>query len=426
MAIRFAESGGQYHAGNALGPGVWATNTGATISSSAPARNGSTWAYNGNNQFNTPSYGSQSGLISGAALYINSLVNNTALMTLYRSGAAQCDVRMDGSGHLFFTRAGTVLTGTSTLALTTGTWHYIEFKALLAITAAGTCEVVVDGVTWLTLTGVQNATTAATADQTQFTVSNAAHTYARDFYVLDTTSGSNTNYLGDITVAEIYPNAAGANSAWSVQQGSFTLSAAGNASGGTTQYTGTITNGASPANAWQGFYFSVSGFTNSVNNGGPWLCTASDATHITLQNAGGTSESHAGTCAFQNPLQAGIHGGDVDGYAITNVGTRPPADNQFIYSSNAGDKTDFAHQALSLTGSIAAVVHMTAARKDDAGTRQIAQICESTGTEEIGSTISLTSTYSYYADILEQDPHTSAAWTVSGFNAATFGVKEIT
>jgi hypothetical protein len=425
MALRFAESGGQYHQSNLMGPGIWAASSGGTIGNTAPARNGSTWGYNGNNQWTTPSFGNQSGLVVGGATFLTTLSGTPILFTLLRSGAGQCDVRFDASGHIIVTRAGTVL-GTSTLTLSTGSWHFIEFKAILSITATGSCEVVVDGTTFLTLAGVQNATTAAVADQVQYQVSNATNTWWRDFYVLDTTSGSNTNYLGDITVAEVYPNGAGVNAAWSVQQGAFVLTAAANASGGTTVYTGTITNGASPANAWQGYYFNVTAFLTGANNGGPWLCTASTATTITLQNPSGVAETHAGSCAFQNPVQAGIHGGDIDGAATTNVGTRPPGDNQFLFDSTANDKTDYAHQTLALTGSIPGVVHVTYARKDDAGARQMAQLCESTGTEETSPTITLTGNYSYYSDILEIDPHTSALWTLAGYNAATFGFKEIT
>jgi len=425
MALRFAESGGQYHASNASGPGVWGANSGATISGAANTRNGSTWAYVGNNTLTTPTFGSQSGLIAGCAYFFSAVVNNAVLMGFLRTGVAQCDIRTDGSGHIFVTRNGTLL-GTSTLAITIGSYHYIEFKAILSITGTGTCEVVVDGTTWLTLTAQTNATTAATADQAQFLVSNASFTNIRDFYVLDTTSGSNTNYLGDITVAEVYPNGPGVNAAWSVQQGAFTLTAAANASGGTTVYTGTITNGASPANAWQGYYFNITGFGTGANNGGPWLCTASTAANITVQNPSGVAETHAGSCAFQNPVQAGIHGGDIDGAATTNVGTRPPGDNQFLFDSTTNDKTDYAHQTLALTGSIPGVVHVTYARKDDAGARQIAQLCESTGTEETSPTITLTGAYTYYSDVLEVDPHTSALWTLAGYNAATFGVKEIT
>jgi hypothetical protein len=76
----------------------------------------------------------------------------------------------------------------------------------------------------------------------------------------------------------------------------FTLSAAGNASGGSTIYTGTITGGGS--NAFAGYTFVVAGFTTSANNG-EFLCTASNTTTLTLDNANGVSETHAGTATAE-------------------------------------------------------------------------------------------------------------------------------
>ena len=428
MTIRFAESGGQYHASNVTGPGVWRSVGGAGIGvTGAIARNGSQWAYGWNGSFGTPLLTATgfSGMICGYAAIWQSIFAGTLIGYLDVAGNNQCDLRMNASGQLYFTRNGTQIGGFSTSTITSGAWHYYEFKALFATTATGTCEVYVDGALFLTVTGVQNATTTAVGAQVVFYTLNQTNNAAMDFYVLDTGTGLDTTYLGDITVAEIYDNGPGVNAAWAVAQPSFVLSATAAASGGATTYTGTITNGASPANAWQGFYFTVSGFTNAANNG-TWLCSASTATTITLSNAAGVAETHAGSCAFQNPVQAGIHGGIVDGYATTNVGTRPPADNQYISDATAGDKSDFAHQTLSLTGTIAAVVHVTCARKDDAGTRQIQQTCLSSGTEEDSATITLGSIYQYYSDVLETDPHTGVAWTAAGFNAATFGVKEIT
>jgi hypothetical protein len=54
-------------------------------------------------------------------------------------------------------------------------------------------------------------------------------------------------------------------------------------------YTGTITNGAS--NFYAGLKITVTGFTNGVNNG-TFLCTASSATTLTLQNTAATSETN--------------------------------------------------------------------------------------------------------------------------------------
>lgn len=428
----FGEGGGQFHAGSAVGPGIWSTAN-ATVVSTSPAGRSTTWGYSGGPLI-TPSLGAQSTLITGFAFHIGGL-NPATIMTFLSSGANQFDLRFNALGQLFFTRNGTNLgAGAPTLsvnALAINTWYYIEVKGIFATGATGTCEVVVNGVTWLTLTSVQNATTVATADSVDLIMNNATGNspFWRDIYVNNATGSFNNTYEGDVTISEVYDTGAGVNAQWTVQQGSFTLTAAANTSGGTTVYTGTITNGTTPTNAWQGYFLSVSGFTNANNNGGPWLCTASNLTSITLQNAAGVAETHAGTVAFQNPVQIGIEGGDVIG-GTTNLGTRPPSDItgplQYIKDATAGHKTDFAHQPLTLTGSIAAVVHITLARKDDAGLRQIQQLCESGGTEELGATLSLGSSPLYYSDILEVDPNTSAAFTVSNFNAATFGVKEIT
>lgn len=426
VTVRFMESGGQYHFSNGLGPGVW--NGSAVINTNAVLRNGNGVCYGQASGLTTPlltgtGFG---GMIAGCALNVGSVLPGTAgaLIAFQDNNSNnQCELRNNSSGQWVFTRNGTSIGGTSTAVITTNVWNYVEFRAIFSNAGAGTCEVALNGTVVLTSTSLTNAQNAAGGWKVNFGVPNNGLAGMMDFYVLDTGGGLNTTYLGDVSVSEIYPNGAGVNSAWAVFQPSFVLTSAGTASGGTTVYQGTITNGASPANAWQGFYFVVSGFVTGANNG-TFLCSASNATSITLVNAGGVAETHAGTCAFQNPLQAGIHGGFVDN-ATTNLGTRPPADNQYIVDSTPGDKSDFGHQALTFTGNIAAIGHVTQARKDDAGTRQIAQICESSGTEELSATITLNTTYQYYLDVLEADPHTATLWTQTGFNSATFGVKEI-
>ena len=59
-------------------------------------------------------------------------------------------------------------------------------------------------------------------------------------------------------------------------------------------YTGTITGGAN--NAYAGQFFTTATFTaNSGANNGTFLCTASTATTLTLQNTSAYAETHAGT-----------------------------------------------------------------------------------------------------------------------------------
>ena len=70
------------------------------------------------------------------------------------------------------------------------------------------------------------------------------------------------------------------------------LTAAANASGGNTVYTGTITNGANSALA--GCAVSIAGFGNSANNGA-FTVVSSTATTLTLNNASGASQTGSAT-----------------------------------------------------------------------------------------------------------------------------------
>jgi hypothetical protein len=86
----------------------------------------------------------------------------------------------------------------------------------------------------------------------------------------------------------------------------FTLSAVDAAEGSPpsqTVYVGTITGGVD--NAYIGYYFTISGFTNPMNNG-TFLCTASDDGTLTLANANGILETHTGNASgsYPNPAYA--------------------------------------------------------------------------------------------------------------------------
>ncbi len=64
------------------------------------------------------------------------------------------------------------------------------------------------------------------------------------------------------------------------------------------------------------------------------------------------------------------------------------------------------------------------ARKDDASTRQIAPVIRQAGTDNVGTTVTLASTYGFFTQIYNQDP-TGADWTATNVNADEFGIKEI-
>lgn len=438
MSLRFLASGGNmiFSKGGGVA-GIWGT-AGINPVSNAPSGRTTTYAYqNAANAASntTPNLGGNyTTLVAGYAVYPPALSANALILATFDSGvnAVQTDLRMDISGLLFFTRNGTNLGAgnptKSTFALSANVWCYIEIKVVHATGATGSAEVKVNGVSVLSLTSVQTANTNATANQFRF-FNTPSSSFTTDFYVVDGDAGGRTSYLGDINVIEMFANGAGTHSQWLLGTNNggtaspppFTLSSVNTVG----VYVRTVTATGETANAYVGYYFSVTGFTNGANNQSNVICTASTTTTITL---GGVtiSETHTGTMTFQSIVQAGIHGSFGDGAATTNVGTRPNDDAAYIIDSTTNDQTDFAHQALTLTGTVQGVVHYTYAKKDDAGTRQIAQQCLSGATTETSSTISLGSSYQYYADVLENDPNTSSAWTTSNLNSATFGVKQLT
>ena len=125
---------------------------------------------------------------------------------------------------------------------------------------------------------------------------------------------------------------------------SLTLTAAANASGGSTVYTGTITGGASNALANQ--YATISGFTNGANNG-TWRITASTATTITVSNPSGVAETHAGTAFIPlliynasgsiNNLYAEVSGGGGSrGVAVETIAINPSGTQCIIPSITNG------------------------------------------------------------------------------------------
>lgn len=110
--------------------------------------------------------------------------------------------------------------------------------------------------------------------------------------------------------------------------------------------------------------------------------------------------------------------------SCVDVHAARPDDTTYISDSTSGHISDFAPQSVTLPGgtSILAAVHVSRMSGDVAGaTAQ--QYTKSGGTTHTTATIGLGTSPSYFYDVLENDPDTSTAWTQSGYNAATHGVK---
>jgi len=149
--------------------------------------------------------------IAGFAFQVSANNVATVLVSFIDTGSLQCEVRIDSSGRITFTRNGTVL-ATSTNTLSPNTWYYLEAKAKVH-NSTGTYEVRINGSATNWIPAATGANTRSTANN-QITgimlgqVTNMNH-YFDDLYFADATGTANTDFLGPQTVIALRPAAAG-------------------------------------------------------------------------------------------------------------------------------------------------------------------------------------------------------------------------
>jgi hypothetical protein len=147
--------------------------------------------------------------------------------------------------------------------------------------------------------------------------------------------------------------------------GTFAVTACGNASAGSTVYTGTFTGGTSPygsgaANGYVGFRFIITGFANALNNG-TFLCTASDAASLTLSNTNGVMQSATATA---------VETGNTYHFATADVGKTAQINYQLSVQELRSQETDVIPSGLELTvgGSFTPTTDLSVIWYDTSGT----------------------------------------------------------
>ena len=101
-------------------------------------------------------------------------------------------------------------------------------------------------------------------------------------------------------------------------------------------------------------------------------------------------------------------------------------DTDYVSSSTANQIDTYALSDLpAFTGDIKGVQALLCARKDDAGTRQIAQVIKPDATNHVGTTRELADNYTYYRELWENNPDTTNPWTISEINSLKAGVKMV-
>lgn len=105
----------------------------------------------------------------------------------------------------------------------------------------------------------------------------------------------------------------------------------------------------------------------------------------------------------------------------------PPDDDTTFVASEGPNQIDlFEMDALPDPGGVSSIhglQFLLYAKKTKIPAKQITPIIRSNAVNFLQSVISLTSSYLYYNNLLQQDPDTSADWTESGVNSAEFGAQ---
>jgi len=147
-------------------------------------------------------------LTTPAAMTIASFNENT--------GAEQCSLRVDSTGHLLVNRASTNL-ATSTNTLSASTWYHIEFKATIN-NSTGQYEVRVNGSStgWIPQSSANKNTRNVTNNYFYgFSIYGAnGYPLFDDLYVLNCDASPNDTFLGPQKIITCYPRMAGTYAQW--------------------------------------------------------------------------------------------------------------------------------------------------------------------------------------------------------------------
>jgi len=95
-------------------------------------------------------------------------------------------------------------------------WLYVEVKVTID-NSAGAVEVRIDGVTVASLSGID---TQNTGNNYVNRVTLDGGCYKDDFYICDTSGAKNNDFLGDIAIEAVVPDANGTNQDWTPSAGS--------------------------------------------------------------------------------------------------------------------------------------------------------------------------------------------------------------
>lgn len=210
MALRFIDSFDHYSSSELLAK--WTrTAGGGGPSVVAGGRHGNRLEFSPNRLL-YKTLDEQSTWIVGLAIFMPSVLASDFLQ-IVDSGTTHVDVRVNASGNLTVTRAGTLL-GTGAAVLSASVWYFVELKTTIH-DSSGVVELRLNGVPQVTLSGIDTRNGAnAWANEIGLVWNGAFGSvfFVDDLYVCDANGSVNNTFVGDCQVEAHLPNGNGNSS----------------------------------------------------------------------------------------------------------------------------------------------------------------------------------------------------------------------
>jgi hypothetical protein len=170
----------------------------------------------------TRSFTAGSSFVSGFHFRLRGNDQAHPFLSFRDAGSTQLKFVVNTSYYIEVYR-NTTLLGTSSAPISLGRWHFIETKFTIN-NSTGTVQVKIDEVSVLNLTSQDTQETGnATVDSMQFLAAPGNYSGREmgldNLYLLDTSGGSLNDFLGEIRIVGLAPNAAGSTTSWTPLSG---------------------------------------------------------------------------------------------------------------------------------------------------------------------------------------------------------------
>jgi len=196
---------------------IWTAGNGPTASAASRWPTGQGADLGHSNTLNKTWGTNEATVVVGGAFLITNPTSLGDFLELRDSTTVQVSLAVTATGQLAIYRGGfggTQLAATSAGYIAPNVWHFYELKTTINNTT-GTYEVRVDGNSSPILSG-SGANTRQTANNyvndlkiAAATGGSGEHTYCDDIYLLNTSGGSNNDFLGDTRIEGRVPTGAG-------------------------------------------------------------------------------------------------------------------------------------------------------------------------------------------------------------------------